>query len=130
MDHIVHFWYDSRIYDIKNIFIFGLNAKTNFDYTKTQVLEILRNDKVNHNKSVFKSILIFIIEYLINIQYDANSLIMRNSQYYLKLLIGSKSWCPKSNSNLLRCLLYIALLYFESIETLYYMFIIFFTIKI
>ena len=33
------------MYDRKSICTFGLKAKTNFDYTKLQVLEILREDE-------------------------------------------------------------------------------------
>jgi hypothetical protein len=35
----------ARMYDRKSICTFGLKAKTNFDYTKRQVCEILRNDE-------------------------------------------------------------------------------------
>ena len=34
----------ARIYDKKSICTFGLKAKTNFDYTKQEVLEILKVD--------------------------------------------------------------------------------------
>lgn len=34
----------AKVYDRKSICTFGLKAKTNFDYTKKQVLEILVND--------------------------------------------------------------------------------------
>ena len=34
----------ARVYDRKSICSFGLKAKTNFDYTKYEVLEILKND--------------------------------------------------------------------------------------
>lgn len=35
----------ARMYDRKSICTFGLKAKTNFDYTKDQVLEILKDDE-------------------------------------------------------------------------------------
>lgn len=34
----------ARVYDRKSICTFGLKAKTNFDYSKIQILEILKND--------------------------------------------------------------------------------------
>ena len=34
----------AKVYDRKSICTFGLKAKTNFDYTKKEVLEILKND--------------------------------------------------------------------------------------
>ena len=35
----------AKMYDRKSICTFGLKAKTNFDYTKHQVFEILRDDE-------------------------------------------------------------------------------------
>jgi hypothetical protein len=35
----------ARMYDKKSICTFGLKAKTNFDYTKAEVMEILRDDE-------------------------------------------------------------------------------------
>ncbi len=35
----------ARMYDKKSICTFGLKAKTNFDYTKWQVLEIINDDE-------------------------------------------------------------------------------------
>lgn len=35
----------ARMYDRKSICTFGLKAKTNFDYTKFEVLEILKDDE-------------------------------------------------------------------------------------
>lgn len=35
----------AKMYDRKSICTFGLKAKTNYDYTKGEVLEILRNDE-------------------------------------------------------------------------------------
>jgi hypothetical protein len=35
----------ARMYDRKSICTFGLKAKTNFDYTKNQVFEILKDDE-------------------------------------------------------------------------------------
>ena len=35
MDHKAQFWEDSRIYDRKSIYIFGLNTKKNFNYAKS-----------------------------------------------------------------------------------------------
>lgn len=38
--------YDAaRMYDKKSICTFGLKAKTNFDYTKHEVIDILQNDE-------------------------------------------------------------------------------------
>ena len=34
----------ARVYDKKSICTFGLKAKTNFDYSKQEVVEILKND--------------------------------------------------------------------------------------
>lgn len=34
----------ARVYDRKSICTFGLKAKTNFNYTKLEVLEILKSD--------------------------------------------------------------------------------------
>jgi len=35
----------AKMYDKKSICTFGLKAKTNFDYTKAEVLSILRDDE-------------------------------------------------------------------------------------
>lgn len=35
----------ARMYDKKSICTFGLKAKTNFDYTKAEVIEILKFDE-------------------------------------------------------------------------------------
>ena len=35
----------AKMYDKKSICTFGLKAKTNFDYTKAEILEILRDDE-------------------------------------------------------------------------------------